>query len=136
MNDHSLEASDMLRNVTGKNMRKSMSLLTAACLVSAGIATALEAAGMKGTHPTPTPSHLETIIESVTANSITVTTQTLAGNGKTVLDSSSKAYAITKFTEIIINGQRATAADLRPKMKVNVTIGMDRSQAAKINANG
>ena len=116
-------------------MEKSISLLAAICFFFVG-ATALNAAGMKGTHATPTPAHQETIIGNVTPTSITVTTQTLAGNGKTVLASSSQTYAITKFTEIMVNGQRATAADLKPKMKVNVTIGMDRSQAARINANG
>ena len=115
-------------------MRKSV-LVIAALYVIAGN-NALEAGKNYAPRATPTPAHAETIIGSVTPTSITVTTQTLAGNGKTVLASSSKSYAITKFTEIMVNGQRATAADLKPKMKVNVTIGMDRSQAAKINANG
>ena len=116
-------------------MRKSILLLAAICFFFVGT-TALNAAGMNGTHTTPTPAHQETIIGSVTPTSITVTTQTLAGNGKTVLASSSKTYAISKFTEITVNGQKATAADLKPKMKVSVTMGMDPSQAARIVANG
>ena len=43
---------------------------------------------------------------------------------------------MTQFTEINVNGLRATAADLKPGMAVNVTIGMDPSQASRINASG
>jgi hypothetical protein len=35
-----------------------------------------------------------------------------------------------------VNGQRANIADLKPGMTVNVTIGVDPSRAARINATG
>ncbi|MFN2540965.1 MAG: hypothetical protein ABR514_02200 [Chthoniobacterales bacterium] len=85
---------------------------------------------------TPTPTHLITIISAVTGNSITAETQTVADKGGKVLDKTSRTYRITPFTEITVNGQRASAADLKPKMKVSVTIGTDPSQAARIVANG
>ena len=85
---------------------------------------------------TPTPTHVVTVISEVTATSITVTTQTVADKGGKVLDATSRSYLVTKFTEITVNGQRATIAQLKPKMKVSVTIGSDPSQAARIVANG
>ena len=117
-------------------MRKALLLYTAVCLVAGIGSSVVQAAGMHREKPTPTPSRQETVIEKVTPTSITVATQTVAGNGKTVLASASKTYGITKFTEITVNGQRATADQLRPKMKVSVTMGMDPSQAARIVANG
>jgi len=64
-----------------------------------------------------------------------VAVQTLSGTGK-LQDQTSRTFAITQFTEINVNGQRATVADLKPGMKVSVTAGMDPSQAARISANG
>ena len=85
---------------------------------------------------TPTPTHVVTVISEVTATSITVATQTVADKGGKVLDATSRSYLVTRFTEITVNGQRATIAQLKPKMKVSVTIGSDPSQAARIVANG
>jgi hypothetical protein len=93
----------------------------------------LGAAGFR--YSTPTPSHQETIISNVTPTLITVTTQTVSSKGK-VLAKTSRSFVITKFTEINVNSQRATVADLKPGMKVSVTAGTDASQAARINANG
>jgi hypothetical protein len=86
-------------------------------------------------YKSPPPTHQQTIISSVTANSVTVATQTLSDKGK-VLNEKSRTFVITKFTEINVNGQKATATDLKPKMKVTVTVGMDPSQAARVVANG
>ncbi len=86
-------------------------------------------------YKSPPPTHQQTIISSVTANSVTVATQTLSDKGK-VLDEKSRTFVITKFTEINVNGQKATVADLKPKMKVSVTIGADPATAARIVANG
>jgi hypothetical protein len=85
---------------------------------------------------TPTPTHQVSIISAVTGNSITVETQTVADKGGKVLDKASRSYRISQFTEITVNGQRATIAELKPKMKVSVTIGTDPTQAARIVANG
>ncbi len=43
---------------------------------------------------------------------------------------------MTQFTEINVNGQRATVADLRPGMVVNVTMDTDPTRASRINASG
>ena len=86
--------------------------------------------------PTPTPTHQVTVISAVTADSITVETQVVADKSGKVLDKTSRTYVVTKFTEITVNGQRATLADLKPKMKVSVTIGTDPSKAGRIVANG
>ncbi|HEY6206597.1 MAG TPA: hypothetical protein VIW21_10565 [Chthoniobacterales bacterium] len=85
---------------------------------------------------TPTPTHRQTVISAVTATSITVDTETVADKGGKVLDKTSRTYIVTRFTEITVNGQRATLADLKPKMKVSVTAGTDPAQAARIVANG
>ena len=74
--------------------------------------------------PPPTPSQAPTI-SSVTATSITIT------EGKTA-----KTLTITQFTEITVNGVRATAADLKPGMNVSVTLGTDATKANRINATG
>jgi hypothetical protein len=64
-------------------------------------------------------------ITAVTATSITVTEA-----------KATKTLTITPFTEIIVNGQKATAADLKPGMTVNITLGTDPSKASRINATG
>ena len=93
-------------------------------------------ASSKKAGPTPTPTHQVTVISAVTPNSVTVDTQTVADKGGKVLDKTSRTYVVTNFTEITVNGQRATLANLKPKMKVSVTIGTDPSKAARIVANG
>lgn len=65
------------------------------------------------------------VIASVTPTAITVTE-----------DKGTKTYTITQFTEINVNGQRATIADLKPGMGVTVTLGTDASKASRINASG
>jgi len=86
--------------------------------------------------PSATPSREENVIESVSANSVTVITQVIAGSGKILQKKNSKTFAITNFTEIVMNGQRASASELKPGMRVSVTAGTDPKQAARINANG
>jgi hypothetical protein len=93
-------------------------------------------AGSIKPRPTPTPTHHLTVISAVTASSITVETQIVADKGGKVLDKTSRTYGVSNFTEITVNGQRATLADLKPKMKVSVTIGTDPTKAARIVANG
>ncbi|PYL20209.1 MAG: hypothetical protein DMF41_07070 [Verrucomicrobia bacterium] len=63
--------------------------------------------------------------------------QARLGNTITVTEEkTTRAFIITQFTEITVNGQRATIADLKPGMTVNVTIGVDPSQAGRIIATG
>jgi hypothetical protein len=64
-------------------------------------------------------------ISSVTATSITVAEE-----------KTSKTLTIDQFTVITVNGQKATAADLKPGMTVNVTRGTDPTKASRINATG
>jgi hypothetical protein len=45
-----------------------------------------------------------------------------------------KTFTIDQFTEINVNGRKATAAELKPGMIVNVTIGTDATKASRINA--
>lgn len=73
---------------------------------------------------TPAPV-ITPVISSVTATSVTVT------EGK-----NAKTLGITQFTEITVNGQKATAAELKPGMNVTVTLGTDPTKAARINATG
>jgi hypothetical protein len=73
----------------------------------------------------PPEQHLEPVITSVTANSLTVTDQR-----------ETRTFIVSPFTEISVNGQRATIADLKSGMKVNVTIGVDPTRAGRIVASG
>ena len=84
---------------------------------------------------TPTPPHQETIVASVTATTLTVDVQTVSDKGK-ILGKTTKAYVISQFTEVTVNGQRATIADIKPGMKVSVTLGTDATKAARVVANG
>jgi hypothetical protein len=64
-------------------------------------------------------------ITSVTASSVTFS------EGKTA-----KTVGISQFTEITVNGMKGTAADLKPGMTVNVSLGTDASKATRIVATG
>jgi len=46
-------------------------------------------------------------------------------------DKVTRTFVITQFTEINVNGQRATVADLRPGMVVNVTMDTDPARASR-----
>src|SRR4051812_7734920 len=72
----------------------------------------------------PPVVHVPTI-SSVTATSITVAEEKAA-----------KTLGITQFTEITVNGQKATVAELKPGMAVTVTLGTDPTKASRINATG
>jgi hypothetical protein len=74
---------------------------------------------------TPVPAHHGPVISSVTGNAITVSDK-----------NTTRTLTVTQFTEITLNGQRASIADLKPGMTVSVTIGTDASRAARINATG
>jgi hypothetical protein len=73
----------------------------------------------------PPPEKHETVITNVTANAITIT------DSKTT-----KTLTVTQFTEINVNGQRATMSDLNPGMTVSVILGTDPTRASRISAVG
>jgi len=52
------------------------------------------------------------------------------------VDKAVKPYTISPFTEVTINGRRAAVADLKPGMKVTVTLATDPTKLARIIANG
>jgi hypothetical protein len=117
--------------------RKGCSLLRFVCVLTILTIPAFQV-GASSIKPkgTPTPTHQVTVISEITADSITVETQTVADKGGKVLDKTSRTYRVTRFTEITVNGQKGTVVQLKPKMKVSVTIGADPAQAARIVANG
>ena len=79
----------------------------------------------KGRKKKPVPAYHQPVISSVTGNAITVSDQ-----------NTTRTLTITQFTEITVNGQRASIADLKPGMTVSVTLGTDPSRAARITATG
>ena len=74
---------------------------------------------------TPAPAYHQPVIAAVGTNAITVSD-----------DKTTRTFAVSQFTEITVNGQRGTIADLKPGMTVNVTIGTDPTHASRINAEG
>jgi hypothetical protein len=104
-------------------MKKSYTCVTAFWILLAfGAGNSLYCATKKKTIPTPAK---QPVIASVSAHSITVSEP-----------KGTKTFTITQFTEINVNGQKATVADLKPGMVVTVTIGIDPSRASRINASG
>ncbi len=67
-------------------------------------------------------AHFETTISSVTAMTLTVKEGT-----------NQKTLTITPFTEITLNGQKVTAADLKPGMFVSFVL-TDASRVSRITA--
>jgi hypothetical protein len=90
-----------------------------------GLLTVSPVFGASKKKPSPPPLIKVPTISAVTANSITVTDAKVT-----------KTLTITQFTEIIVNGQRATAAELKPGMTVSFTLGTDPTKASRINATG
>ena len=102
--------------------------LFAVCVVFALIAiftTTSAFGGGRKKRTTPPPQAQPTLISNVSGNAITVSD-----------DKVTRTFVITQFTEINVNGQRATVADLRPGMVVKVTMDTDPARASRINANG
>jgi len=76
--------------------------------------------------PRATPVHRHTVIESVSADSITVSGA----------DGSTKTYKITSTTEITFKGDTVTADKLEAGMRVSITPdGADETAASVIQAN-
>jgi hypothetical protein len=103
-------------------MKKSLVVLPLALLL--GFMTTAPAFGASK-KKTPPPQVQTPVIASVTASSVTIT------EGKTA-----KTLTITQFTEITVNGIKATAAELKPGMGVTIGLGTDPSKASRINATG
>jgi len=105
-------------------MKKSFFLpLVAICTLLAVIIATPAFAGSK--KKKATPAYHTPVISGVTGNAITVTEE-----------KTTRTFIITQFTEINVNGQRATIVDLKPGMTVNVTIGMDPTRASRVVATG
>ncbi len=100
-------------------------LLVVVSVLLVALATPPAFAGGKKKKAFPAPKYQAPVISNVTGNTITVTEE-----------KTTRAFTITQFTEVTVNGQRATIAALKPGMTVNVTIGVDPSQAARVNASG
>jgi hypothetical protein len=76
-----------------------------------------------GSKKKSTPAGQSPTIAAVTADSITVKEA-----------QTTKTLTITQFTEVNLNGRKATTADLKPGMTANVILGTDRSKASRIDA--
>src|SRR5213075_2382871 len=106
-------------SVKTQTMKKRLLIIVSVLLLA--LATTPAFAGSKKKKSAPAPKYHPPVISSVTGNTVTVTEE-----------KTTRAFTITQFTEITVNGQRATIAQLKPGMTVNVTIGVDPSQAGRI----
>ena len=95
-------------------------LLVCALLVFTAVGPAFAKAKKKAS-PAPTPH--PTLISSVSGNTMTVTD-----------DKNAKTITVTQFTEVTLNGQKATFADLKPGMRVELVLSSP-TQASRITAN-
>jgi len=107
-----------------KSMKESLFLLLVAVCTTLAVITATPAFG-GSKKKKATPAYHPPIISSVTGNAITVSEE-----------KTTRTFIITQFTEINVNGQRATIVDLKPGMTVSVTIGMDPTRASRVVATG
>jgi hypothetical protein len=96
---------------------RSLALVLFLCLTA--LAPAFAAGKHKGNASIPVH---ETVISSVTDSSIVIAS-----------DKVPKTYAVTQFTEVTLNGQKAALADLKPGMKVSVTMS-DPTRLSRIAA--
>ena len=100
-------------------MKKYRRLPVAVVFLGILLSTSLFAGSKKKSAP---PAQTPTIA-AVTADSITVKEA-----------QTTKTLTITQFTEVNLNGRKATTADLKPGMSANVILGTDRSKASRIDA--
>ena len=99
-------------------------LLVAVTLLSVAMQPSAQA--YTKTKPRATPAHHHLVIESISADSITIS------NG----GADSKTYKITKQTEITFKGQATTTDQLKAGMRVQVTPdAADETAAGAISAN-
>ncbi len=110
-------------SVRHHTMKKSFShMLVISVLLAIVFAGSSLGAGKKKKAPSA-PEQNQPVVTSVTPTSITVTENKIT-----------KIYTLTQFTEINLNGQRTTAAALKPGMAVTVALGADPSKASRIDA--
>jgi hypothetical protein len=109
---------EFIRSDNNGGMKESLMRLFIV-VVAISLATPGFAAGKKKKGP----EYHDTVIASVTGNSIVITE-----------DKTTRTFPITQFTEITVKGQRATLADLKPGMAVSVTLGTDGVSASRIAA--
>jgi len=105
-------------------MKKYSALLFVASLVltilTANTATAADKKKKSKKPVEPTGS----FIASVSGSAVAITTGT-----------ATKTLLISQFTEVKVNGQKATALDLKPGMRVTeMALGADPTVASRINA--
>ncbi len=100
-------------------------LLVAVCTTLVLITATPALAGSKKKKASSVPRYHSPVISSVTGNAVTVSEE-----------KTTRTFIITQFTEVNVNGQRATIADLKPGMTVSVTIGMDPTRASRVVATG
>ncbi len=95
--------------------------ISLAISVLAMLSLVASSAHAKGKPKPPAPIH-KTVIDAVTPNSVTIKEAT-----------TTKTYSISTLTEVTLNGQRATIADLKPGLIVSVTL-RDPTNASRIVA--
>ena len=72
------------------------------------------------------PEPVISTIAAINGNTVDITTGT-----------ATKTLKVSQFTEVRVNGQKGSAADLKPGMTVSeVALGADPSVASRINATG
>jgi hypothetical protein len=103
-------------------MNKSIVGRAVACaiIICVSLTPAL-AKGKKSSH-TPAPTPHDIVISTISGNSITITD-----------DKTTKTITATPFTEVTVNGQKATFADLKPGMTVSLVLSSP-TQATRITA--
>ena len=108
--------------VKTETVRKHLFVVVASLLVALMSTPAL-AGGKK--KKASQPKYQAPVISSVTGTTITVTQEKVT-----------RAFTITRFSEITLNGQKAMITDLKPGMTAIVTIGVDPTQASRVVATG
>lgn len=96
--------------------------LAFALLVAFLLGTVPAFAGGRRAAPKPRPSPPKTVVANVSATALTISGNTGA-----------KTLNVTPFTEIIVNGQKATLADVKSGMVVDVAL-RDPTTASRITA--
>ena len=102
-------------------MKRSKIVMTVVCALLACSLAEPGFARAKKKSPPPLPE--QPTITAVGNNSITIT------DNKTA-----KTLTVTQFTEITVNGQKGTLAELKPGMVVSVVLGSSPTQASRITA--
>jgi hypothetical protein len=87
------------------------------------LSTSVAAFGAAKKKPSPPPQNQAPTITAVSADTVTVTEHNAA-----------RTFTVNQFTEINVNGRKATIADLKPGMNASITIATDSTKLSRINA--